>query len=105
MNIIIALLATNLFFMLLIFAKLYADKIGIDEYKEEITTIKPDFVESVDRKELKEVFEYIIRADKTSEYTYRGLDSKDRLGNSPKEGSKWLTPREVAEKALTEFGL
>ena len=57
-----------------------------------------------EKEELLQTLQYIWENDKTV-YDYRGRDSENRNAELPNgKGERWLTPREIAESTLREFG-
>lgn len=54
--------------------------------------------------ELVETMRHIIAADKTC-YEYRGKHAENAAGDKPKAGSRWATPRELAQAAIAKAGV
>ena len=56
-----------------------------------------------DKKGMKYLLNGIIRVDKTPKYEYSKTDERDadNLGNFPNKGKRWLTPSELAGRALS----
>lgn len=58
----------------------------------------------MDNEEIRELLNSIIKADKTGEYGYGSTRAdRNKNGERPPVGSRWMTPAEICKEALEEI--